>query len=768
MTTPITLQRAIIASVIALAAMFPGLAYAQVGTCGGVANVGFSQASCQPVTQQCASNQRVTGNSSSFECPNGSGDFYWHDIGGCVVDQQCANPAPTITFTANPATVYRGDGTSLQWSATNATACTSADFTTGGATSGSAIVAPLESRVYNLTCTNNNITSTNRSVTVTVTEPPFATSCSPNKTTAEVGESVTWTAIAWNGTSPYSFTWLGQLLSGLTGSSQTVSYTTPGTKTASVEATDSSSLVTGVQVQEGINDMCSGAVVANVMPGDPRRVEDGGTYEDMQQATRQLVRELYASPQSVWYFDQSSNSQNYYNELKTNPQNYCVSVRLGRQCVPQGTSWEGCNWSWNASIHLGTGKRSLQVSDAPTGYSFQRYSATGTGTVTQGVPRKVSNACSAPVTVSAVQAATASLSANPISIVSGASSTLTHSCTNATSATISGVGSVNANSGTVSVSPTTTTTYTLTCTNAQGSATASATVTVTAPSVVDLTTGAITPTTATAGTPVNLSATATNVGNATSGSFPLLFQIQSPAELRNSSYLAALTAGSAGSGSVSHTFATAGTYQVRACANFNTAWQAITTESDYGNNCGPWAAITVAAAAPSPSLTCTVSPQTPAVGGSVTYTASGASAPFTWTSSDGISFGSAQTAVRTFTTQGQYGMTLAKSGFTSAECPIVTVGAAPCVNPTGTLTATPNRIRPGATVSVAYTASGIQGSCTLTGPTVSQTIPASSCTIPNGSVTTGALTTQSTFILTCDGTERARTVVNVVPQFEEF
>ena len=64
---------------------------------------------------------------------------------------------------------------------------------------------------------------------------------------------------------------------------------------------------------------------------------------------------------------------------------------------------------------------------------------------------------------------TATISASPTSIVSGQSSTLTWSSTNATSCTASnGWSGAKATSGTQSVSPTVTTTYSITCTGAGG------------------------------------------------------------------------------------------------------------------------------------------------------------------------------------------------------------------------------------------------------------------------------------------------------------
>jgi YD repeat-containing protein len=73
-----------------------------------------------------------------------------------------------------------------------------------------------------------------------------------------------------------------------------------------------------------------------------------------------------------------------------------------------------------------------------------------------------------------------SLSASPVAISSGGSSTLTWSSNNATSASIdNGIGAVTpASGGTVLVSPTTTTTYTLTLNGSGGPITRQVTVTV--------------------------------------------------------------------------------------------------------------------------------------------------------------------------------------------------------------------------------------------------------------------------------------------------
>jgi trimeric autotransporter adhesin len=495
-------------------------------------------------------------------------------------------------------------------------------------------------------------------------------------------------------------------------------------------------------------------------------------------------------------------------------------------------------------------------------------SAASTGAITES---NESNNCGtwAPVTVAAAPSApTASLTASRSSIATGEWSVLSHSCTNSTSASISaGVGTVPATNGTVGVSPASTTTYTLTCSNVIGSATSSVTVAVTA-AQADLTSGSVTPTSATAGTPVTLSATVTNVGTATSGSFPVLFQVESPAELKESNYINGLAASSSNSGTVSHTFPVAGPYKVRACANYNSSWTAVATEGNYANNCGAWTTInvtngggalsgtcsvspstiatggsatwsaaatggngtytytwsgsdslsgsgssvtktyttqgtktgsvvisdgvdsktitcsnslTVSPTASTPRTACTVSPSTlPATGGSVTYNANptgGASGPYAWIPSNASSFTTTGVSTtRTFTSADagqQYGMNVsaAETGSTSS-CPLVKVGTIACTgSAAGTINAAPNRVQPGdtTTLTVNVTNTGIAPSCTVTGPGLSQVITPTTgaCTV-GSTITTPAITAQTTYRLTCGTMEIDTVTVNVVPKFNEY
>jgi Pectate lyase superfamily protein len=141
---------------------------------------------------------------------------------------------------------------------------------------------------------------------------------------------------------------------------------------------------------------------------------------------------------------------------------------------PSTTSGQSSTLSWsstNATTCTGTGFStgnavSGSVSVAPT--TTTSYFVTCTS-------GSASASTSATVTVTGT-APTASLAANPTSISSGQSSTLTWSSTHSISCTGSGFSTGNAISGSVSVSPTTTTGYSVSCTNGTTIATANATV----------------------------------------------------------------------------------------------------------------------------------------------------------------------------------------------------------------------------------------------------------------------------------------------------
>ncbi|HLJ26121.1 MAG TPA: glycoside hydrolase domain-containing protein [Candidatus Angelobacter sp.] len=128
--------------------------------------------------------------------------------------------------------------------------------------------------------------------------------------------------------------------------------------------------------------------------------------------------------------------------------------------------------SSNASSCTGT---NFSTGNTASGSAAVSPTATTTYTVTCSGSAGSSSA-SATVTVSA--GPTATLTANPILITSGQSSTLTWSSTSATSCASTNFSTGNATSGSAAVSPTATTTYSISCTGTAGTTAASATVAV--------------------------------------------------------------------------------------------------------------------------------------------------------------------------------------------------------------------------------------------------------------------------------------------------
>jgi hypothetical protein len=222
-----------------------------------------------------------------------------------------------------------------------------------------------------------------------------------------------------------------------------------------------------------------------------------------------------------------------------------------------------------------------------------------------------------------------------------------------------------------------------------------------------------------------------------------------------------------------------GTYQTRFCGNMNTAGTIIISESNPANNCGPMTQVTVAAAGPV-TTACTVSQSVlPSTGGTVTYNANpsfGVAAPYTWTPSDGVgSYGSAGTATRTFTSAdagNSYGMTVTGTPVSLSNCPTVSVGSICAGSPTGTVSASPNRIKANTATSVTFNLSAIQNvktSCVLSGPSVSKVFSASSCVVGGTSYTQSlTLATQGIYTLTCDGVKTGSAIINVIPSVIEF
>ncbi len=313
----------------------------------------------------------------------------------------------------------------------------------------------------------------------------------------------------------------------------------------------------------------------------------------------------------------------------------------------------------------------------------------------------------------------------------------------------------------------------------------------------------VTPTTANVDEPVTFTGSVTNVGNDTSGSFPMLFQVEQNGDLFESGYLPGLASGASAAGSAAYTFTASGTYRVRACANYNRSWIAITPESNYTNNCGLWTTITVDGDTPTGSSMGNLDYATCDAAGGWAYdqdvpnqaievhlyidgmlagatTASeyradlsaygNAQHGFTWSIPEQFKDSTSHT-LRAYAIDANGGTNSElNSSPRSFQCePTITW----CTAGTATLeiTAVPNRVRARNAVDLRWSASGVRGEgtlCRVTGPGVSWSQPVSlapSCSASGSARPT--IYTQSTYTLTC-GPDSKSVTVNVVPNFQEF
>ena len=447
--------------------------------------------------------------------------------------------------------------------------------------------------------------------------------------------------------------------------------------------------------------------------------------------------------------------------------------------IAQGNSsiltWSSTNTTSCVGTSFSTGGQTGNPSPASTSVtpgSTTNYSVTCTG------PGGSANA-SASVTVIPALAATCSVS--PTSIPNGGSATWTAIASGGTGTyaySWSGTDSLSGSGASVTKTYASVGTHTASITVTSGSqnrtVACSNSLSVGPAPAADLTAGATSVPAATAGTPVTFSANASNIGTGASGSFPTRFQVANQAITstvgNTSSGYITLAAGASQGRTAPYTFASAGTYNVRACANqTNDGSTNIVTESNYANNCGPWTQVSVSAAASTGSLSCNVSNRNPAPGTTVTYTAipsNGASGPFSWNDTQGGSYGTGASVQRLIPGAGPYVMSVnGQNVISPATCPVV---GGTCANASASISASPNRVREGQTTTVTWSATGVDSSCTITGPGVNQSVTGASCVIPNGSATP-TINAQSVYRISCDNGETVdEVVVNLIPGFIEF
>lgn len=628
--------------------------------------------------------------------------------------------AATAILSANPTRILSGASSVLTWSSTNATSCSLNQGIGSVATSGSRSVSPTTTTTYTVSCTGaGGSASDSENVTVTVPAAPTA-ALTASPTSVVTGSAST---LTWSSTNATSCS-LNQSIGGVA---------TSGTRAVSPTSTTAYTVT------------CTGA---------------GGSANASATVTvtSRPTTSLSANPSSVVSGSASTLSWSSANAL------LCTGTGFDTQGATAGSVSTGALSATTAFSILCTGPAGSAVPGtwdlAQSDISDMACPITNNNNVYSGVAR---------------------CPANPQG----------KTCSGEGSGSVCRVNTLS-NEG-VGGGGCYVYTDIYTCKQSSGaptapSATAYASVAVTPvvqQTATNLTAGAITPTTATQGTSVTLSSLITNAGTLlTPTGFTNLFQIDSDADhnavTTTSTDTSPALAPSAGDTSqVSYTFPTVGTWYVRACADSNASWVSTITESNEADNCGPWTAVTVSSSCTGASclpdgsiLSCSASPTTITAGGSSTWSASKSGlGTYTWTPSEtGTPTSGAQTLSRTYSSAGTYAMSVSAGGATASCTNSVTVGKQACGVAVPSISASPTRVQTGGTSTLTVSASGVDGTCTITGPGVSQTISSgTSCTVPSTTIPTGAITSLSTYTISCDsGEASAKVLVNVVPKIQEF
>jgi len=346
-------------------------------------------------------------------------------LGGCGgVSGTITGSKPTVTISANPATVATGAASTLTVSATNATKVivTGSDGSsyTMPEAGGTQAVNPAATTTYTVNATGPGGSAT-AATTVTISAsgsgaPTVTISANPASVTAGSSSILTITAtnatqVSLTGSDGSKFTL------GATGGTQAVSPTSTTTYTASAKSGGTTVTATATVT-----------VAANPAP----------------------TIQISANPTSI-----------------TSGQSSTISVTAVNATSVTLTGSDGSSFNFNNNAAGGT-----QVV-SPT--ATTTYTATATG------PGGTASAQTT-VTVTANPAPTVSITANPATIIVGNSSTLTVVAANATQVVVTGSDNTSYNlqatGGTQIVTPAATTAYAVTATGPGGKATASASVNV--------------------------------------------------------------------------------------------------------------------------------------------------------------------------------------------------------------------------------------------------------------------------------------------------
>ena len=398
-------------------------------------------------------------------------------------------PAPTISsFTATPATIDRGESSTLRWRTSNADSVSiSASINPGVGTvnaEGSRVVSPTATTTYTLTATNS-VGSATAKVTVRVRGAPQISGFTASPATIDKGKSST---LSWRTTDATSVS-IDQGIGAVSASgSRKVSPSSTTTYTLTAANASGSVTATAKVTIRGSPKISRFTVTPETIDPGGRATLRWSTSNANSVSISPGIGKVSASgSRSV-----SPSSTTTYTLTATNsvgPVTATVTVTVRE--MPKISSFtatpttidpgESSVLKWRVtkatSLSISPGIGTLTPLERRAYVLGLKVSPSATTTYTLTATNSVGSV-TATVTVTVRGSPTiSSFTANPATIASGGRSTLRWSTTAATSLSIDqGVGTVTGTS--VKVSPSATTTYTLTATNSVGSVTATVAVTI--------------------------------------------------------------------------------------------------------------------------------------------------------------------------------------------------------------------------------------------------------------------------------------------------
>jgi len=627
--------------------------------------------------------------------------------------------APVVQLEANPSTATVGSSVTLNYTVANATSCSASGggwSTNPPLPSGSVSTAPISgTTIYTLTCTGpGGSASQSTTVSVNPSAPTLSINAGSSTIQSNTATTISWSSAnstgctasgAWSGNEPVN----GSISTGNLTHSETYILTCTGPGGSATQAATITVSAAAPAVSISANPSAVVAGNASTLTWSSSNTTSctasGGWSGNLAASGTQSTGTLNASTTFTLTCTGTGGSASQSATVSVTQPLPTVSLTANPSTIANGAS---ATLIWNS-----THATSCMASGGWSG-SEPTSGSTSTGNLTSNQSYTLTctgpggtAAQSATVTASAA-APTVSISANPSSITSGSASTLSWSATNATSCTASGGWSGNlAVSGTQSTGTlNASTTFTLTCTGTGGSASQSATVSVTQP----------VPT-------VSLNANPSTVASGNSST------------LTWSSTNATSCSASGGWSGGEPTKGSAATGNLTSSQSFTL------TCTGPGGTAAQTAVVTVSSPAPTVTLSAGPSAITSGSSSTLTWSATNATACTASGSWSGAMPVSGSQSTGALTSSATYTLTCTGSGGSASQSATVSVSSAA---PTVAITANPSTIASGKSSTISWVTTNATA-CTGSGGGWSGSEPV------NGSASTGALTSSTSYMLSCTG-----------------